>query len=89
MITDIVRQVDAPAPIVSMVIEIYDYTPATLHLHGRELRIHPRRGMKEGAPYQRRYSSCTTTSSYGKPSTGNQTPTSMFLLTTSPSEPPI
>ena len=50
MITDIIRQADAPEPIVRMVTEIYDYTPATLHLHGRDLRIHPKRGMKEGCP---------------------------------------
>ena len=49
-ITHIIRQADAPEPIVRMVTELYDYTPATLHLHGSDLRIHPKRGMKEGCP---------------------------------------
>ena len=50
MITDIIRQADAPEPIVRMVTEIYDYTPATPHLHGHELRIRPKRRIKEGCP---------------------------------------
>ena len=50
MITDIICKAGAPQPMVRMVTEIYHHTPTTLHLHGRGVPIHPKRGMKEGYP---------------------------------------
>ena len=29
---------------------IYNHTPTVLHIHCRDLPIHPKRGMKEGCP---------------------------------------
>ena len=49
MTTDIIRQAGAPEPIIRLLIEIYSHTPAVLHIHGRDLPIHPK-GIKEGCP---------------------------------------
>ena len=50
MITDIIREARAPDPIIHMQTDLYSHTPAALHLHSRDLPMHPRRGMKEGCP---------------------------------------
>ena len=50
MITDIIEEAGAPEPITRLLMEIYSHTPAVVHLHGRDLPIHPKRGMKEGCP---------------------------------------
>ena len=50
MITYIMREARALEPITRMFEEIYNNTPALLSLHGRELPIHPKQGMKEGCP---------------------------------------
>ena len=49
-ITDLTCEAGAPEPIVRMLIGIYRHTPATLHLHGRHLIIHPKLSMKDGCP---------------------------------------
>ena len=50
MITDIIQEAGAPEPITRLLTEIHNHTPAVLHLHGRDVPIHPKRGMKEGCP---------------------------------------
>ena len=50
MITDIIREIGAPEPIIRILTEIHSHTPAVLHIHGHDLPIHPKRGMKEGCP---------------------------------------
>ena len=41
MITDIIQEAASPEPITRLLTEIYGHTPAVLHLHGRDLPIHP------------------------------------------------
>ena len=50
MIIDIIREAGAPEPIVRILTKIYNHAPAVLHIHGRNLPIHPKQGMKEGCP---------------------------------------
>ena len=47
-ITDIIQEAGAPEPITGLLTEIYNHNPPVLHLHGRYLPIHPKRGQKEG-----------------------------------------
>ena len=50
MITDIIREAGAPEPIIRMITEIYNHTPAVLNLNLCDLPVHPKRGMNEGCP---------------------------------------
>ena len=50
MIMDVIRDARAPEPITQILTQIYSHTLALLHLYGRDLPIHRKRGMKEGCP---------------------------------------
>ena len=50
MLTNIIKEAGARETIIRVLGEIYQHTPAVLSQHGRELRIRPTRGMKEGCP---------------------------------------
>ena len=50
IITNIIQEAGALEPITRLLTEIYNHTPAVLHLHGHNLPIHPKRGMKKGCP---------------------------------------
>ena len=50
MLIDIIQEAGALEPIARLLTEIYSHTPAVLHLHGRDLPIRSKRGMKEGCP---------------------------------------
>ena len=45
MITNIIKEARVPDPITGMIPEIYSHTSVMLHLDGRDLPMHPKRGM--------------------------------------------
>ena len=50
MIDGMIQEAGALEPIAELLTETYSRTHAVLHLHDRDLRIQPKRGMKEGCP---------------------------------------
>ena len=50
MTTGIIQEALPQEPKMRLITETYSHTPAVLHIHGRNLPIHPKRGMKQGCP---------------------------------------
>ena len=48
MIMHILRELGAVVHSIRMLVQIYSHVPTALHLHGRDLPIHLKRGTKEG-----------------------------------------